>query len=70
MCGDYDSVSAWRKQSQALAFVSKLPTGRLEPAEGDATLCAVYVETDDETGLARRVAPLRIGGRLATVWPI
>ncbi|HYN37664.1 MAG TPA: metallophosphoesterase, partial [Rhodospirillales bacterium] len=45
-------------------------TGRLEPAEGDATLCAVYVETDDETGLARRVAPLRIGGRLAPVWPI
>lgn len=70
MCGDYDSVIGMEKTTAIARFVSKLPTGRLEPAEGDATLCAVYVETDDDTGLARRVAPLRIGGRLAPVWPI
>jgi metallophosphoesterase (TIGR00282 family) len=70
MCGDYDSVIGMEKTTAIARFVSKLPSGRLEPAEGDATLCAVYVETDDDTGLARRVAPLRIGGRLAPVWPI
>jgi 2',3'-cyclic-nucleotide 2'-phosphodiesterase len=69
MCGDYDSVIGMEKTTAIARFVSKLPTGRLEPADGDATLCAVYLETDEETGLARRVAPLRIGGRLAPQWP-
>jgi hypothetical protein len=27
------------------------------------------VETDDDTGLARRVAPIRIGGRLSQTIP-
>jgi len=27
------------------------------------------VETDDATGLARRIAPLRMGGRLAPTMP-
>jgi hypothetical protein len=58
------------KRTAIARFVSKLPTGRLEPANGEATLCAVYVETDEDTGLARHVAPLRIGGRLAPQWPI
>lgn len=37
---------------------------RLEPQDGPATLCAVYVETDDRTGLAARIEPVRLGGRL------
>jgi metallophosphoesterase (TIGR00282 family) len=70
MCGDYDSVIGMDKATAIARFVKKLPTGRLEPADGEATLCAVYLETDDETGLARRIAPLRIGGRLPSQWPI
>ncbi len=70
MCGDYDSVIGMVKETAVARFTSKLPTGRLEPAEGDATLCAVYVETDDATGLARHVAPLRTGGRLGQRWPL
>ena len=70
MCGDYDSVIGMRKQTAAARFTSKMPTGRLEPAEGEATLCAVYVETDEATGLARHVAPLRIGGCLSPQWPV
>ena len=69
MCGDYDSVIGMEKGAAIARFVSKLPTGRLEPADGDATLCAVYVETDEDTGLATHIAPLRIGGRLAPQWP-
>jgi hypothetical protein len=29
----------------------------------------MLVETDDTTGLARRIAPLRLGGRLDPAWP-
>ncbi|MEO5336375.1 MAG: YmdB family metallophosphoesterase [Magnetospirillum sp. WYHS-4] len=70
MCGDYDSVIGMQKKTATARFTKKLPTERLEPAEGEATFCAVYVETDDATGLARRIAPVRLGGRLAEAWPI
>ena len=36
---------------------------------GDGTLCGTYVETDDRTGLAARVEPIRIGGRLSEIVP-
>jgi hypothetical protein len=32
-------------------------------------LCAVAVETDDATGLATRIAPVRLGGQLAEARP-
>ncbi len=70
MCGDYDSVIGMKKQEATARFIRKMSKGRLEPAEGEATLCAVYLETDDDTGLARRVAPLRIGGDLSPHWPV
>jgi calcineurin-like phosphoesterase len=37
----------------------------MRPAEGVATVSGVAVETDDLTGLAIKIAPLRIGGRLS-----
>ena len=40
-----------------------------EPAAGEATLCALAVETDDTTGLAKRLAPVRLGGRLEEARP-
>ncbi len=69
MCGDYDSVIGMEKAVPIARFTRKLPTERLAAASGPATLCAVFVETDDRTGLARQVSPLRIGGRLAPHWP-
>jgi calcineurin-like phosphoesterase len=50
-------------------FWRKMPGERLAPAEGAVTLCGVFVETDDITGLARRIEPLRQGGRLSQVFP-
>ena len=70
MCGDYDSVIGMTKGPAMARFISKLPTERLEPAEGEATLCALYLETDDATGLARHALPLRMGGRLMECWPM
>ncbi|MGE3933901.1 MAG: YmdB family metallophosphoesterase [Rhodospirillaceae bacterium] len=69
MCGDYDSVIGMAKDLAVERFVRKMPTGRLEPAQGEATLCGVLVETDDRTGLALSVAPVRVGGRLSESLP-
>ena len=65
MCGDYDSVIGMDKAVPVQRFTRKLPTERLSAAGGEGTLCAVYLETDEQTGLARRIAPLRLGGKLA-----
>jgi metallophosphoesterase (TIGR00282 family) len=70
MCGDYDSVIGMQKEAAIHRFVRKMPGERLTPAEGEATICGVFVETDDATGLARRVAPIRLGGRLQPAWPV
>jgi calcineurin-like phosphoesterase len=69
MCGDYDSVIGMKKDAAIHRFVRKIPGERLSPAEGEATVCGVFVETDDRTGLALRIAPVRMGGRLAATRP-
>ncbi|HVZ08527.1 TIGR00282 family metallophosphoesterase [Rhodopila sp.] len=69
MCGDYDSVIGMAKDGAGLRFWRKMPGEKLNPAEGEATVCGVFVETDDGTGKARRIAPLRQGGRLSQVMP-
>ena len=53
MSGDYDSVIGMAKDGATLRFWRKMPGERLAPAEGEATVCGVFVETDDATGLAR-----------------
>jgi 2',3'-cyclic-nucleotide 2'-phosphodiesterase len=64
MTGAYDSVIGMDKDEPIRRFTTKLPTARLEPASGAATLCGVAVELN-ANGLAAKVAPVRIGGRLA-----
>lgn len=68
MCGDYNSVIGMDKDEPVNRFLSKIPSGRFQPALGPATLCGVFVETDGK-GLARRVEPVRIGGRLKRALP-
>ncbi len=65
MCGDYDSVIGMEKSEPLQRFLRKLPVERMRPAEGAATVCGVAVDTDDATGLARMIAPIRVGGRLS-----
>jgi hypothetical protein len=52
-----------------MRFWRKMPGEKLGPAEGEATVCGVFVETDDQTGLARRIEPVRVGGRLSQAMP-
>jgi metallophosphoesterase (TIGR00282 family) len=69
MCGDFNSVLGMDKEEPLNRFLTKIPGGRFAPALGEATLCGVAIETDDATGLARAIAPLRIGGRLSQTEP-
>jgi 2',3'-cyclic-nucleotide 2'-phosphodiesterase len=69
MTGDYDSVIGMNKDEPLNRFVRRIGAARFEPALGPATLCGVAVETDDSTGLARRIGAVRLGGRLEEARP-
>jgi 2',3'-cyclic-nucleotide 2'-phosphodiesterase len=69
MCGDYDSVIGMQKEIAVARFVKKLPGERLEVAAGEPTICGAVIETDDATGLARAISPLRLGGKLDQAIP-
>ena len=69
MCGPYDSVIGMEKTEPMRRFVTGMSKGRFEPAGGEATLCGLFVETDDTTGRATRVEAVRQGGTLAQAGP-
>ena len=69
MCGDYDSVLGMEKEEPVQRFISKVPSSRFTPSLGEPTLCGVAIETDDATGLATAIEPLRIGGHLSQSIP-
>ena len=55
MCGDYDSVIGMEKDEPINRFTTKIGRARFEPAGGEATVCGVFVEIDEATGLARQI---------------
>jgi metallophosphoesterase (TIGR00282 family) len=69
MTGDYNSCIGMDKDEPLTRFLRRIPSAKFEPALGPATLCGLAVETDDATGLAWRVAPVRLGGRLEEARP-
>jgi metallophosphoesterase (TIGR00282 family) len=69
MCGAFDSVIGMDKEEPLQRFLTQIPSARFAPALGAATLCGVGIDIDDRTGLARAIAPLRLGGRLAQTEP-
>ena len=69
MCGDYDSVIGMKKLPAISRFRRKMPGERLSPASGPADLCGVYIQTDDTSGLAKNITPIRIGERLSPSFP-
>ncbi|MFC4349247.1 TIGR00282 family metallophosphoesterase [Kordiimonas lipolytica] len=69
MCGDYNSVIGMDKAEPINRFVSRMNKERFTPAGGEATVCGTFVETDDRTGLAKRIEPVRLGPRLMEHMP-
>lgn len=69
MCGDYDSVIGVETEEPLHRFLTGIPKDRFTPAEGEATLSGVAIETDPKTGLCTSIAPFRIGGTLSEALP-
>jgi metallophosphoesterase (TIGR00282 family) len=68
-CADYDSVIGMDKTEPLRRFTTKMPGSRYAPATGPATLCAVFVQIG-ANGLATRIEPVRVGGRLIPAIPV
>jgi 2',3'-cyclic-nucleotide 2'-phosphodiesterase len=69
MTGNYQSILGMDRREPIRRWLEKTPGSRLEVAEGAGMLCGLAVETDDRTGLALKVAPLRIGAVLEETLP-
>lgn len=59
MCGDYNGVIGFNASAPMERLKDTQSTSRLEPCEGEADVCGVFIETDDKTGLAIKITPLR-----------
>ena len=65
MCGDYNSVIGMNKENSIKKFLKDRNAIKHFPAEGEGTLSGMIVETDVESGLAKKVTRLIDGGSLA-----
>ena len=61
--------SAWTRRSRCSASSPRFRPGALRHRPARRRMCGVAVDVDDATGLARAVAPLRLGGRLSQTEP-
>ncbi|MGL4242744.1 MAG: TIGR00282 family metallophosphoesterase, partial [Beijerinckiaceae bacterium] len=69
MTGNYESILGMDRHEPIRRWLEKTPGSRLEVAEGRGMLCGLAVETDDRTGLALKVAPVRVGAVLEETLP-
>ncbi len=67
MCGDYNSVIGMEKDEPMRRFITGMGKGRFQPSMGEATLSGALIETDNRTGKAVSIIPVRDGGVLAPV---
>jgi metallophosphoesterase (TIGR00282 family) len=67
-CADYDSVIGMDKFEPLQRFTKRISMQRYSPAMGPATLCGVFLETNAK-GLATRIDPVRVSGRLKETVP-
>ena len=65
MCGDYNSVIGMNKENSIKKFLKDKDAVKHFPAEGEGTLSGIIVETNLETGLAKKITRLIDGGSLA-----
>ncbi len=69
MCGDYNSVLGMDADVPINRFLTRIPRSRFEPAVGPGTISGFAVDIDDNTGLAVKAGPLRLGPHLAPAVP-
>ena len=69
MCGDYDSVIGVKKASAIHRFVKKTPGEHFVPASEHKMLCGALVTLRENTGLALKIEPVRVGDVLNETLP-
>lgn len=68
MCGDYDSIIGMEKTAPIKRFLTKINKNtKMTAAAGEATICGIIIETNDKTGLAEKIEPVRKGGILPSL---
>jgi len=64
MCGDYNSVIGMNRDNSLRKFLKDPSAKKHYPALGEATISGLIVVADDQTGLAKKVEPIVLGGVL------
>ena len=64
MCGDYNSVIGMNKENSIKKFFKDKNAIKHFPSQGEGTISGIIVEADKETGLAKKVSRLILGGSL------
>jgi len=64
MCGDYNSVIGMNRDNSLKKFFKDSSAKKHYPALGEATLSGLIVKASDDTGLAKEIEPIIIGGTL------
>ena len=70
MCGDYNSVIGFDQQAPLARFTTKISKNRLAPANAEGSLCGLFVEIDEKSGLAHICRPVSLGGALPEQVPV
>ena len=61
MCGDYNSVIGMQTESPIHGFTKGYRMeGGFAPANGIVSICGALIETDDNTGLAKNILPIKV----------
>lgn len=60
MTGLYTGILGMQKESILEKFTTQLPTRFIAPDSGEGQMNAVLIETDDKTGLAKKIQTIRI----------
>ena len=66
MCGNYNSVIGMNKDIAVRRFFGDKTS--LTVANGEITICGILVETDNNSGKALSIEPIRIGGDLNSTY--
>ena len=64
MCGDYNSVIGMNRDNSLKKFFKDVSAKKHYPALGEATISGLMVKADNDTGLAKKIEPIIIGGAL------
>ena len=64
MCGDYNSVIGMNKENSLKKFFKDKSATQHFPSVGEGSLSGIILVADKETGLAKNVSRIIIGGSL------